>query len=246
MFDFHTYVGNSIMGYSLEPSLLLNKMDSLGIDNAVICPMKTTDPYFKEQNKYISKLQKKYDRFFGFARVDPKLEDVAVEELYNAIKKLDLKGLILHPWEETFSINDRRIFPVINAAKELEIPVMIETGYPLVSHCFQVGELAEQFSSVKFVMTHGGHLDSSGFSLTDAKFIINRSENIFIETSGVYGDEFLEELAKNSISNRILFGSHSPWFDIRLELKRIKRLHIDDDLKDQILFKNAFKILNLS
>ena len=43
----------------------------------------------------------------AFARVDPNLGDDAAAELERATGELGLRGLFLHPWEETFRVHDR-------------------------------------------------------------------------------------------------------------------------------------------
>ena len=38
-------------------------------------------------------------------------------------------------------------------------PVMIQGGYPWVSHASQVGNLAKKFKEVKIILTNAGQLD---------------------------------------------------------------------------------------
>jgi predicted TIM-barrel fold metal-dependent hydrolase len=245
--DFHTYVGRSIFADGIESNELLETMDKSQVDAAVICPVKTVDAYFKSQNEYIARLQEENPgKFFGFARIDPNLGEKSIEILKDAIENLKLKGLVLHPWEETFAINDKRVFPFMQIAEDYNIPVMIETGYPWLSHCLQVGDLAARYKNVKIIMTHGGQIDSSGFSLTDADYVMKLYSNLIIDTAGVYADELIENTASLLGSDRILFGSHAPWLNMQLELVRVKRTHIPEELKNKILYENACNILGLN
>lgn len=244
--DMHTYVGTSMLGDHSTPEELLKVMDEAGIDKAVICPVKTADAYFEEQNKYISELVKEHpQRFIGFARVDPHLGVVAHELLERCFSEYGMRGLILHPWEETFAINDEIVDPIAEICEKWNVPLMVETGYPWVSHCFQVGDLAERHPKLTIIMTHGGQLDSSGYALTDIDYIMNKYDNLIIETSGNFSDEGIENMPVRLGSHRLVFGTHYPWLNVNLEIYRIKRAGIDEEIRKDIFYRNAKKLLRI-
>ena len=244
--DFHTYVGHSLLGYSLRPEDLLRSMDECGIAVSVACPMKGLDPHYLEPNSYIADLQERHPgRLVGFARVNPYLGDDAEATLATAFDRLGLRGLVLHPWEETFAINDPLVFPLVSMAVERSLPVMLEAGYPMLSHPLQCADLAARFPDGLFVMTHGGQLDSSGWSMTDAEYVMRRHDNIVMETAGFFADELLERLPVETGIGRLVFGSHSPWLNLRLEMKRIQRAHVSDDIRAAMFGGNAARILGL-
>lgn len=244
--DFHTYVGSSLLGYSLEPAELLGAMDGRGVDLSVVCPMKGLDPYYFEPNRYVAELQERHSgRLVGFARVNPHLREEAEAALATAFDKLGLRGLVLHPWEETFAVNDPIVFPLVKMAVERTLPVMLEAGYPILSHPLQCADLASRFPDGLFVMTHGGQLDSSGWSMTDAEYVMRRNDNIVMETAGLFADELLERLPGEVGTERLVFGSHSPWLNLGLEMKRIQRAHVDEDVRAAIFGGNAARILGL-
>ena len=146
--DFHVYVGKSLLGYSLMPDELLRNMDIHGIDAAVTCPVKGLDPYFLEPNRAVADLQRAHPgRLHGFARVNPHLGKEAEAALVLALDGHGLKGLVLHPWEETFAVNDPKVFPLVEATLRRGLPVMLETGYPILSHPLQAADLAKRFGS---------------------------------------------------------------------------------------------------
>ena len=112
LIDFHTYVGRSMLGQESTEEELLANMEKNQIDISVVCPVKTVDPFFEKQNQYVSELQEKHaGRIVGFARIDPNLGKDSEKILAESIEELKLKGLLLHPWEETFAINDQKVFP---------------------------------------------------------------------------------------------------------------------------------------
>ena len=52
--DFHTYVGESMLGQESTEEDILKNMEENQVDVSVICPVKTIDPFFERQNEYIS------------------------------------------------------------------------------------------------------------------------------------------------------------------------------------------------
>ncbi|MCC8180400.1 MAG: amidohydrolase family protein [Planctomycetes bacterium] len=245
--DSHTYVGDSLLGYTLQPDELIRAMDKRGICAAVACPMKGLDPYYFEPNRYIARIQEQYpDRIIGFARVNPHLKSAAEASLETAFDRLGLRGLVLHPWEETFAINDPLVYPLVDMAVQRRLPIMLEAGYPILSHPLQCADLASRFPDGIFIMTHGGQLDSSGWSMTDAELVMRNHGNIVMNTAGLFADELLERLPGEIGIERLIFGSHSPWLNLDLELKRLERAHIDANVRAAILGGNAARMFGLA
>lgn len=244
--DFHTYVGASMLGQRSTEEELLENMERNQVDISVVCPVKTIDPFFEKENQYMAVLQKKYaGKLVGFCRIDPNLGKDSERILEDSIRSLGLKGLVLHPWEETFAINDKKVFPFMEICLEFHVPVLVETGYPWVSHCFQVASLAEKYPELTFIMSHGGQFDSSGYALTDVDYVMNKYPNLLIETSGDYSDEGIENIPVRLGSHRVLFGSHFPWLDTELEIYRVQRASLPQEVKECIFYKNALEILKI-
>ena len=244
--DFHSYVGRSLLGEALSATDILARMEQYGIAATVLCPMKSMDASFLEPNAQVAALQAAHPgRFYGFARVNPHLGPLALTALRVGLDDLGLRGLLLHPWEETFAVNDPKVFPLVELAGERGLPIMIETGYPLLAHPLQVGDLAGRYPDLTFIMTHGGQLDSSGFSMTDAEYVMNAHPNLIMETSGFFADELLESLPVALGAHRVIFGSHQPWLHLGLELKRLERASLSPELKAAVMGGNARRLLGL-
>ena len=244
--DFHTYVGQPLFGYASTPDQLRESMEETGVVRSVICPVKTTNSFFESQNLYIAMLQQKHpDSFVGFARVDPHLGDFSLNLLRRCVEDYGLRGLLLHPWEETFAINDEKVFPLLALCRELGIPVMVEAGYPWLSHCFQIGDLAGRFPEVPIVMTGGGQMDSAGFTAADVDFIMDKHSNLIIGTGGEFSDESIENKPVRLGPGRVLFGSHYPYLNAKLEIYRVQRATLTDAQRQDIFSGTACKLLGL-
>lgn len=244
--DFHSHLRNSIFGYGQTPLQLIKDMDKYGIDKAVICPVKPLNYHFAPENNYISRVAEQFpQRFIGFCRVDPRQKGKAVKEVVRCAEKLNLKGLFLHPWEETFQINDEIVFPVIEAAQNYKFPVIISGGHLRVSRAWQIAELVRRFPKVNFIITSGGQINISGSNLAEAEVMIRENPNVTMETSGIYREDFIEEIVEKYGKERVVFGSNSPEYHLGLEVKRAQWAHLSKDKIEAICWSNAAGILKL-
>ena len=243
--DAFTFVGESLFGRGQSPAELLASMDAANVERAIICPVKPPGYHLGPANDLVAEAVAREPRLTGLARVDPNQKEHAIQELDRAITDLGLKGLFLHPWEETFRINGPRVDPLLTRCAELHLPVLIASGYPWVSEAAQVGDLARRFPDVTLIMTHGGQINISGLGQADAMGTLQRHANVCMETSGVYRQDFLEDVATQVGPERVLFGSNSPFMDMRLEVERARWANLADDAKTLILAGNAERIFKL-
>jgi hypothetical protein len=221
--DSHVLVGKSIHGYELQPETLLSNMDAYGIDRAVIIPVQPYSYHLEPENDRIARIAKTHaDRFIPFCRVDPRQGEAAVREVARAVDELGMQGVYLHPWEEGYRINADFVVPVLEQAVACDVPVMIATGYPLVSHALQVADLAGRVPKARIVMTHGGQINISGLAQPDAYLAMQQHANLHLETSGVYRQDFLEDAIDAFGAHRVLFGSNAPRMHQGFELDRAK------------------------
>lgn len=236
--DGHIYLGHSINGYSLELEDLFENMEGNKIDRAIVCPVQPRSYRLESQNDYILEIISKHnDKLIGFCRVDPRLEEDALAELRRVVK-LGLQGLLLNPWEEGYRINADQVVKIVALASHLRVPILVESGYPWVSHALQVADLCSKVPQAKIMMSHGGQINISGLAQADAFIALQRHANLFIQTSGVYRQDFLEEVAHKLGAERILFGSASPVMNQSFELKRVLNLKITNEEKYKILGQN--------
>ena len=242
--DFHTHVGVSLFGHRQTPDELMIKMDELGIDGSVICPFKPSTYDLTSANYFIAAVVAEYpDTFIGFARVDPWQKKDALEELQKCIETYHLKGLYLDPLEEVFQINNEIVHPLIEQMQKYKMPVMINGGHTRFSTAWQIADLASKFPKVNFIATSGGQINISGASLWESEIMLTENPNIYMETSGIYREDYIEDMVKKLGKERVVFGSNSPFYDLRMEIQRIHWAHITDDEKQSLIGENAERIL---
>ena len=244
--DAFAYLGQSLFGDGQTPAELLARLDAADIDQAVVCPVKPRGYHLGPANDLVAEAAAREPRLVGLCRVDPNLGDEAVAELERGVLTLGLHGLFLHPWEETFRVNAPGVVdPLLSRCAELDIPVLVAAGYPWVSEAAQIGDLARRFPNVPIVMTHGGQINISGLGQADALHVLRTHPNVHVETSGVYRQDFLEDVVTELGAQRVVFGSNSPRMDPRLEVQRVRWANLPDSDKALILADNAERLFRL-
>jgi predicted TIM-barrel fold metal-dependent hydrolase len=243
--DAFTFLGESLLGYSQSEAELLSRLDAASVEQAVVCPLKPPTYHLEAANERVAETCRRQPRFVGLARVDPHQGDRAVRELERGLQELGLRGLFLHPWEETFRINQPQLDELLGVCAARGVPVLVATGYPWVSEAAQVGDLARRHPDVSLVMTHGGQINISGLGQMDAFEVLHRNPNVCMETSGVYRQDFILDVVSELGAERVLFGSNSPRMDMRLEVERVRGADVSDAARELMLEGNARRVFRL-
>lgn len=243
--DFHSHLGQSIFGYSQDLDTLMRSLEQNQIDLAVVCPVQPMNYHLPPENDRVAQAAQKYpDRLLGFCRVDPRRPDARIE-LKRCIQELGLHGLFLNPWEETCPINAACVKILMAEVQALEIPVLIAGGHVRVSMPGQLANLAQSFPEIPMVVTSGGQINISGIMLQEATQLLQEHPNLYLETSGIYREDFIEDLVPVIGSERMIFGSNSPEYALELEVLRPRMAHLAPEHRANILFHSAAKLLKL-
>jgi len=244
-FDFRVFLGHSFDGTSQTVDSLLHSMDALDIEYALAFPFKPISYNLDEANATLTAaIQVHKDRLVGAARIDP-WQPAAVNSLQRAVEDLGLRALYLNPWEEHFRADLERLDPLMDVARMQNLPVVIAAGYPWLSEALQVCKLAQRWPSIPVVMTNGGQINISGLGQADATLAMQKSANLYIDTAGVYRQDFIEETVEAFGGERVLFASGAPYFDQRYEIKRIILAKVTETYRRDMQAGSARKLLGL-
>jgi predicted TIM-barrel fold metal-dependent hydrolase len=240
--DAHVFLGDSIQGFGQQPDGVLAELDRLGIEAAVLVPVRPRGYAYGPENERVADARRRHpDRFLGLGRVDPRQPDAATEA-ERCLAELGLRGVFVHPWEDAIAISDARLDPILEVCAARSAPLMVAAGYPWVSEATQVAELARRHPSVPIVMTNGGQINISGLGQRNAWLAMEGHPNVHITTSGVYREDFIEEVAAGLGAGRVMFGSQSPLFDMDMELHRLLWAHVDDGPRATMLWDTAARV----
>jgi predicted TIM-barrel fold metal-dependent hydrolase len=240
------FIGASRFGYELSSEAAIRGLDAQGISTAIAAPMHPQDGDLATANVELARIARdSAGRLAWIARVDPWDGEAALEQLTHAVADDGARGLFLHPAEEHFRINDMRLRPIAERANELGLPIVVATGFHCMSEGVQVAQFAEWCPDTPVIMTNGGQLNISGLAQFDAELAL-RLDNVHIQTSGVYRDDFLERIVKSFGAERVLFASFAPVFDTAYERQRVEKVHITDAQRQLVLSGNTQRLFGVA
>lgn len=172
----------------------------------------------------------------------------AEQELYR-IADLGLRGIKLHPDYQNTNLLDRQMFPLYDAASELELICVFHSGWDPVSPDStrvtpeEVLKLRRLFPRLKVVLAHLG-----GLAMWDQVEEKLAGTGTLMDTSMLRGfispEQALRIIQKNGAEN-ILFGSDAPWQTSRASAEFIDILPLTSAEKDRIFYQNAEELLKI-
>ena len=238
-------LGTSRYGYALSLPRLRADAGRLGVGRVVCAPAMPHSRNPRGANRRLAALERSSDGFvLAMARVDPRerdARDVAAEGLAGGAH-----GLFLHPWEETFRVDDAPLVdPLLAVAREHGAPVYLEAGFPWLSEPAQVGELARRHPDVTIVATRGNQMNMSGLATETAALALRQNPNLYVLTCGVYRQDWLDEIARELGPERLIYASLAPLYEAELELLRPRALATDAAGRALVLGGNSARLLRL-
>jgi hypothetical protein len=161
------------------------------------------------------------------------------------VNRKHISGLKIHPTLSNIKITDRRYYPYLEMAVDLNLPVQVHTENDGRSDVKNVEKIASIFPELKFIMVHMGmNSDNS-----EAINLIRKTDNIFGDTCVVEHDNVIRAI-KECGSEKILFGTDAvvkgldTYEDYLPLIKRIKETFNASEAAN-ILGLNCIRIFNL-
>lgn len=225
---------------------LLNSMKKTETDISVVLPIATKPSHFESMNRFASEVNKQQN-IISFGAIHP--DDSDYKEHLKKIKLMGFKGIKLHPYFQNVRIDDKKFMKVVEEAVKNDLIVVIHTGLDtgfetVMAHPKDALTLVKNVDCSKVVLAHLG-----GFMCWDEAEEFLVGENVLLDTSyclSIMKDKTqFERIIKNHGSKKILFGTDSPWTDIKKDVTDIESLTLDNEEKQNIFYKNAKRLLNL-
>ncbi len=235
--DVHCHIGVD-QRFLLDGSMdrVVNAMDRYGIAKAAISSTLSLLYDFREGNRHVYEAVRKYaGRFIGLATINPLYVNEALRELKYCISSLGMRGIKLHPDYFGIKASHPLVEPILEMAIELGVPVMI--------HSYDGGEdvslVADKFPDLSIVMYHMG-----GVRWREGIERVSGYDNVYLEISSSVCDCGMMEYAVRKLgSERILFGTDMPYQDPAVSLGKVFGARISDEDRENILIKNAIRVL---
>ena len=211
----------------------------------------TTYQFKPNHEEIIPFLQKYPDLFVGFAGVDPHKGMDAVYQLENLVKNHGFCGAAIDPMYAQIRSNHERYYPIYAKCCELDIPVIITTGLSPSSPGvtmdsaapIYIDAVARDFPMLKIILSHGGYPwvgETIGLAIRNTNVYLELSECETQPLSNAY-----IEAANGPLQEKILFASAHPFFHYSDGIALYQKLPFQDEVRENIFWKNAAKLLNL-
>ncbi|MBE6587975.1 MAG: amidohydrolase [Ruminococcaceae bacterium] len=232
----------------LEPSYdgtfegLSDFMAGQDVDGFAIQNIATNPHQMKKVNDFAASCIRK--NVFPFGSVHPDAPD-ALWEL-ERIKGMGMKEIKLHPDYQGFFVDDEKMFPIYKKASELGLVILFHAGYdfgfPAPYHCMPENlERALLHIDTPVIAAHWG-----GVSCGEAVIEHLCGLPLYFDTSFGYGTKPRAEamrIVERHGTDKLLFGSDSPWHTPAMELKLLATLELSGDELCDVTYNNAKKLL---
>ena len=268
MIDFHTHVFPDKIAAATVAALakvsatpphsngtaeeLLSLLTAAGADIAINLPVLTKPTQFESILNYAVALnEREYgnERIISFAGIHPADENIE-EHLYR-VKAAGIKGVKIHPDYQNTFFDDESYVRIVKTAKELDLVVVTHAGLdaayvgqPIKCTPKRVLNLLSQVGGYsKLVLAHIGGNDLSSGVLSSLA-----GEDIYFDTSyslQCTPRDVFEKIVEKHGASKILFGSDSPWRDIREEADIIKSFDFGVETEEKIFSANAKELLGI-
>ncbi len=233
--DAHAHVGyfGSWCDVGITPQEMLVAMREHDIERSIIS--------YPDNSVTIRAVEEGAGALTGIAWLDPNKGDAAVAELATLTDAHGFAGLKLHPLFNAYTANDPVVFPLMEAAREKNLPVFIHSGHPPFSLPWSIGQLAERFADVRIVMVHMGH--GHGVYIQAAIDTAKKYDNIWLENSGMPMHTKIREAYHCVGADRIFWGSDAPFHHYAVEILRTRVSGLGERELENVFYNNISRFM---
>lgn len=231
-------------------SELVSLLDSEGIDKAFVLNTVTNSRQVANVNAFACATQNGFgDRLVPFGSVHP--DTVNVFGVLAELAEKGIRGIKFHPDYVGCDFDSARAEPIVSAACELGLPLVIHSGFDPVSpgHVHASARMIERvcnrFPRLRLVAAHLGGMNC----WDEVAEILCGIDNLWLDTAfccertGITLSQ-AQRIFDLHPKNRILFGSDTPWARPSEVLEFIGRLSLSDEDKQGLLWGNAVSLIS--
>ena len=220
-----------------------------GVSGFFVFSVATTAHQVERINDFISGCVKSsreqgFDTY-GFAAMHQDYADVE-KEIERCID-LGHVGIKIHPDIQRFDLLDERFYKICEIA-EGRLALCLHIGDSREEYQYssplKLKKVLDDFPKLKIIAAHlGGYMNWSV-----AKEHLWDRENLWYDLSSVLWSEIdrdlLHECIRDFAPDRVMFGSDYPVSKPDNYLKLFDKLDLNDELREKILYKNAYSFLD--
>ena len=223
---------------------LLARMREAGVDLSVNLPVVSKPQNQGEVNRFAKEAARK--NIISFGGLHPDCENV-IEEL-EKLKDMEMAGIKFHPPFQKVHLEDPKYGEMWRKINQLGFPVLIHMGTARIVRPYDlypsgIRKILKYAPDIPIIMAHMG---SFCMMKNPEENLENLPENVFIDTAMSAeleeAGEF-EEIIGRFGTKRVLYGSDFPYGTQKAAIERIKDSSFTDSEKEDMLWRNAAKIL---
>ena len=222
---------------------LLAHMEQSGVDVSVLVPIATKPEQTYGINELAYQTNSTQSKLISFGSVHPLNDDY--KHILRDLKAHNIKGIKLHPAYQNMYFDDTAYLRLISYAQEMGLFVLVHAGmdaglpgcdYASISHIIPALDTLDQS---KLILAHMG-----GYGEWESVEQYIAGSNVYFDTSySPLPNEQFARIIKKHGTDKILFGTDSPWTNQKTAVDNILSLGLSTAENNQILYENASKIL---
>lgn len=212
-----------------------------GISKFVILPVASKIEQVRKINDFAISENNEHEEYYCFGSIHAGMENPCAEIDY--IRKSGLYGIKIHPENQQFAIDDKRLFEAYDYLSQTGLPILFHCGDPVsdLSHPARLRKVIDEFPKMRIVAAHFG-----GWQKFDEARELLKSDDCFFDLSSslpFLGEKKMVEFINHFGEDKIFFGTDFPLCDQSKEVENFLKLPISDEAKEKIASKNAIRFL---
>jgi uncharacterized protein len=247
LIDAHNHLGPDIpgLGDRREADELIRTMDRAGVELALV-QQHVRDSGDIELLKagldhVTTAVGRHPDRLFGCALVHPLLPD-SLALARHALASPGFRAVKIWPGAD-YQPTPSRMAEVMRLCRDFSAPLRVHSDIDDPrSSPFAMLPLALAYPDVPVILAHmPGEYTLDGLATVEAG---RMASNLYFDTS-TCPSSMIEQAIRELGSDRILWGSDSPWWDIEVELMKVRLLNLPSADAERVLGGNARRLFGL-
>ncbi len=250
IFDFHMHVGYDFNGKSGNSREYLNTLKNVGITRCAGCaidmacnaqPIENYGDIIKRLNAHAYDIEEQYPDFYtAGVHVHPDFVDLSCEIMREHKSRGGLLVGELVYYMMGYQYDHAGLYEIFSYADELGMVVSL---HPSSKRYSDMEKLLTSFPNLKIVIAH---LD--GYGLFDSVIdLMKKYPNMYTDISayGATREGMLTDAVSKIGSDRILFGTDFPGYQIQPFIDAVLKSGLSDTDIDNIMYNNASKLLKV-
>ena len=224
-----------------DAASMVEEMDRVGISQAWISAHASLASDYVFGNDEVLRAAREFPcRFLAYATPNPNYASEVENELNRLLAEAQVRMIKLHPAIHQYPIDGRAYEPVWRAACARRLPVLVHV-WKGCQYCdpMRFAHVAARHEQIAFLLGHCGGPDG----VEDSVRVAQDQENVLLDLAGshaAYG--LVEKLVRDVGSEKIVFGSDTPFLSPAGQLGKLLYAEISDEDKQRILGGNARRL----